>query len=159
MAQYGFKVFTTPTNPINYTYRSIGTNSAEFTDGDPVTEASGLLAVAGTTDQVVGVVVKSQTMASDNQTVDQVKPAFIPVDQDYEFLAGTNSNLSLTASPGVFYKLTTATTGTVQVDVGSGAQTTSSRVVVCTGVDPLHTGDLAVGLFKFVKVFNIKSDN
>ena len=162
---YGFELYTTPTNPINYTHRSIGKNSEAFTSGDPVTDGANGLLVAGTTNQVFGVVVKTATMAASNETVAKVKPYFIPVDQDYEFLAGCNADLDPLASLGVFYKLTAATTGTLQVDVNSGAVATSDRVVVCTGVDPLNEGGtgagsgLRQGLFKFVKVFNIKSDN
>ena len=158
MATYGAQLFKTPTNEINYTNDfAIGTNSEVFTSGEPVTVTSGLLTIAGATSSIAGVVVKTATMAGDNQTVAQVKPLLIPVDQDYEFLMGCNSNLSETTSPGVFYKLTGAT-ATMQVDVGAGAQTTSSRVVVCTKVDPNNVGDLTQGLFKFVKVINVKSD-
>jgi hypothetical protein len=158
MAIYGAQLFKTPTNEINYTSDfAIGTNSEVFTSGDPVTVSSGLLTANGATGSVAGVVVKTATMATDNQTVAKVKPLLIPVDQDYEFLMGCNSNLSETTSIGVFYKLT-GTTGVVQVDVGAGAQTTSSRIVVCTKVDPNGTGDLTQGLFKFVKVLNVKSD-
>lgn len=162
---YGAELFKSPTKEANYTHNSIGTNSTVFTANDPVTISSGLLVVAGTTNTVAGINAKTQTMASDNQTVAKVTPSYIPVDQDMEFLMGTNSDLSATTSIGVYYKLTTATTNTVQVDVTSGAQSTGSRVVVCTGVDPLNEGGtgsgsgLRQGLFKFVKVLNIKSDN
>lgn len=161
---YGATLYRSPGNGVNYHSDSIGTNSAAFTSGDPIKIASGLMAVAGTTDQVDGIVVKTQTMTSDNQTVAKVKPMYIPFDQDYEFLMGTNSDLSATTSIGVYYKLTTGTTAVVQVDVASGAQTGANRVVVCTGVDPQGLGGtgsgsgLRQGLFKFVKVKNIKSD-
>jgi hypothetical protein len=161
---YGATVFRAPNNSVNYHTDSYGTNSAAFTAGDTVKIASGLMAVAGTTDQVDGVVVKTQTMTSSNQTVAKVQPAYIPMDQDYEFLMGTNADLSATTSIGVYYKLTAATTGTLQVDVTSGAQTGNARVVLCTGVDPQGKGGtgagsgLREGLFKFVKVKNIKSD-
>jgi len=158
MATYGATVFKTPNNPINYTSDfAIGTNSEVFTSGEPVTVSSGLLTIAGATSAIAGVVVKTATMTVDNQTVAFVKPLLIPVDQDYEFLMGCNSNLSETTSIGVFYKLT-GTTAAIQVDVGSGAQTTTNRVVVCTKVDPNGTSDLTQGLFKFVKVINVKSD-
>jgi hypothetical protein len=158
MAIYGAQLFKTPTNGINYTSDfAIGTNSEVFTSGEPVTVTSGLLTIVGATSAVAGVIVKTATMASDNQTVALVKPLIIPVDQDYEWLMGTNANLSETTSIGVFYKLT-GTTAAIQVDVNSGAQTTTNRVVVCTKVDPNGLGDLTQGLFKFVKVINVKSD-
>ena len=158
MATYGAQLFKTPTNPINYTSDfALGTNSEVFTAGETVTTTSGLLTIASGTTAVAGIVVKTATMTSDNQTVAGVKPIVLPVDQDYEFLMGTNSNLSETTSIGAYYKLT-GTTAAIQVDVGAGAQTTSNRVVICTKVDPNGTGDLTQGLFKFVKVTNVRSD-
>lgn len=164
MAQtiYGAKLFTSPNNPVNYDGgRVIGQNSQQFTSGDPVTITSGVLDVAGTTDTIYGIVVKSQTMASDNETVGLVKPSVLVPDQSYEFLMGTNSDLSA-LSVGTFYKLTTGTSGAVQVDVASGATTGLSRVVVCTKVDPQNLGGtgsgsgLRQGLFRIVKPFNIQ---
>ena len=162
---YGAKIQTSPTKEANYDGgRVIGKNSEVFHSGDPVTIASGLLLVAGTTDQVYGVVVADATMAADNATVAKIKPSVQVPDQSYEFLMGTNADLSA-LSVGTYYKLTTATTGAVQVDVTSGAQTTSNRVVECTKVDPNNEGGsgsgsgLRQGLFRFVKQFNIESDN
>ena len=158
MAIYGATLFKAPTKEINYTSDfALGTNSEVFTAGEPVTVTSGLLTIVSATSAVAGIVVKTATMTSDNQTVAGVKPLIMPIDQDYEFLMGTNSNLSETTSPGVFYKLT-GTTAAIQVDVGAGAQTTANRVVVCTKVDPNGTGDLTQGLFKFVKLINVRSD-
>lgn len=168
MAQtlYGARVYKSPTKEQNYSYGIIGKNSEAFTQGDPVTiDASNGLKVAGTTDTIIGIAAKTVTMTSDNQTVAKVCPAFIPIDQDTSFLMGTNSDLTVLTSPGVFYKLTAATTGTVQVDVSSGAQTTSNRVIVCTQVDPKGLGGtgsgsgLRQGLFKFLKIYNMRSDN
>lgn len=161
---YGATVTTTPSGKGAVDYdggRVVGKNSEEFTSGDPVTISSGYLQVAGTTDAVYGIVVKSQTMASDNQTVDQVKPSVLVPDMSYEFLMGTNSDLAVT-SVGTYYKLTTATTGAVQVDVASGAMTGVARVVECTKVDPFNEGGtgagsgLRQGLFRIVKPFNIQ---
>lgn len=161
---YGAEVYKSPTKEQNYDSNSIGKNSEAITSGDPLTISSGLLQVGGTTNTIVGIAVKTATMASDNQTVAAVKPKYVPIDQDTVFLMGTNSDLSATTSIGVYYKLSAATTNTVQVDVASGAQTGSSRVVVCVGVDPQSEGGtgsgsgLRQGLFKCVKVLNIKSD-
>jgi hypothetical protein len=137
----------------------IGKNSEAFTAGDPVTIASGLLVVAGTTDTIYGIVQKTQTMASNNQTVDKVKPVVLVPDLGYQFLMGTNSDLAAT-NVGTYYKLTAATTGAVQVDVSAGAMTGTARVVECTAVDPFNEGGtgsgsgLRQGLFRFVKVTN-----
>lgn len=102
-------------------------------------------------------------MSATNQTVALVKPAVQPIDQTADYLMGTNSDLVALTSPGTFYKLT-GTSSTIQVDVSSGAQTGSARVVICSKVDPNNEGGtgsgsgLRQGLFKFVRVFNIKSD-
>lgn len=158
MAIYGASVMTSPTMETNYDSNAIGMNSAVFAVGDILTmDASNGLKVAGATTSVIGVSATSATMSATNQTVGLVKPAYIPVDQDTEFLMGTNSALSALTSIGAYYKIT-GTTGAMQVDVASGVQTTSSRVVVCTGVDPQGIGDPTQGLFKFVKIFNLRND-
>lgn len=159
---YGAQLFTSPVNGNNYDGgRVIGNNSEVFTSGDPVTIVGGFLQVAGTTDQIYGVVVADGTMASDNETVAKVKPSVQVPDLSYEFLMGTNADLAAT-SVGTYYKLTAATTGLVQVDVTSGAMTGVSRVVECTKVDPNNEGGtgagsgLRQGLFRIVKPFNIQ---
>ena len=165
MALYGAQVFTSPTNPVNYDGgRVVGSNSAVFTANDPVTiDASGTLIVTTAVTPVYGVVQKTQTMSSSNATVAKVKPVCIPADQNYEFLMGTNADLTDPTSVGTYYKLS-GTTGAVVVDVTSGAQTTTNRVVVCTKVDPQNKGGsgagsgLREGLFKFVKTTNF-TDN
>ncbi len=157
---YGATVQTSPVNPVNFDGgRVVGSNSAVFTANDPVTiDASGTLIVSTATTPIYGVIQKTQTMTSTNATVAKVLPVCIPVDQSYEFLMGTNSDLAIT-SVGTFYKLT-GTTGVVQVDVTSGAMTGVARVVVCTQVDPNAVGGtgagsgLRQGLFKFVRVTN-----
>ncbi len=117
-------------NESDFRYDVIGDNAVAFTAGDPVKVASGVLAVAGTTDSVIGVVVKTQTMAADNETVAKVCPAYIPATFETIFLMGTNADLTGNGTDvGTYYKLTTGTTGTVQVDVTSGVQTTTSRNV------------------------------
>lgn len=155
---YGASIQKSPTNEVNFASQVIGKNSEVFTLGDILTvDASNGLKVAGATDPVVGVAQKTVTMASNNETVAKVTPSYIPVDQSYEFLMGTNSDLSALTSVGAYYKLT-GTTGAQQVDVTSGVQTTTNRVVVCTAVDPKKLGGtgsgsgLRQGLFKFVKV-------
>lgn len=161
---YGAEIYKSPTKEVNADRSVIGKNSTVFTANDPVSiDASHGLIVTTATTSVIGVVEKTATMTSDNETVAMVKPAFAPIDQDTEFLMGTNADLSPLTSVGAYYKLT-GTTGAVQVDVTSGVQTGSSRVVLCTKVDPLNEGGsgsgsgLRQGLFKFVKVYNLRSD-
>lgn len=163
---YGGEIITSPVNGANFDGgQVIGKNSEVFTQNDPVTiDASHGLKVAGTTDKVYGFIQKTQTMASTNETVAKVKPSVLVPDLSYEFLMGTNADLDPLTSPGAYYKLTTATTGAVQVDVTSGVQTTTNRVVECTGVDPLNEGGtgsgsgLRQGKFRLVKVFNLQDD-
>lgn len=167
MAQtiYGAQPGQNPYNEVNLSYDVIGKNSEQFTYGDIVTvDASNGAKVAGATDSVYGVYAgNGVTMAANNQTVGKVTPPLIPYDTDTEFLMGTNSDLSALTSPSSYYKIT-GTTGVQQVDVASGVQTTTNRVVMCTKVDPNGVGGtgagsgLRQGLFKFVRVFNVKSN-
>ena len=168
MSLFGATVAKSPTKETNTDGgRVIGSNSQVFTAGDPVTiDAQGYLAVqtaVTTTSPVYGVVLTTQTMSATNvSTVPPVKPICFTVEQEYEFLMGTNADLT-GSNIGVYYKLTGAT-GAVQVDVTSGAQTSTSRVVVCTEVDPNALGGTGAnsgarqGLFKFVKVFDIRDN-
>lgn len=161
---YGAHLQTSPTKEANYDGgRVVGKNSEVFTSGDLVTIASGVLDVAAATSQIYGVVVKTQTMASDNESVALVKPSVLVPDQSYEFLMGTNADLAAT-SVGTYYKLT-GTTGAMQVDVASGAMTGASAIVECTKVDPNQEGGtgagsgLRQGLFRIIKPFNIQTNN
>ena len=166
MAQtfYGAQLITAPTNTNNNDSNFIGRNSEVFAVGDILTAGSDGIYVAGATDSVVGISNVKATMTSTNETVALVKPSYIPIDQDYEFLMGTNSDMSALTSVGVYYKLVAGGTGAQQVDTNAGAQTTTNRVVICTTVDPGGIGGtgagsgLRQGNFKFVKVFNVKSN-
>ena len=162
---YGAVMVTSPTNESNFDSNIIGKNSEVFTANDIVTiDASNGLKVAGATDSVIGVVRKTQTMTSSNQTVAKVKPSYTPIDQDYEFLMGTNSDMSALTSVGGYFKLVAGGTGAQQVDTNAGVVTTTDRVVMCTAVDPNNLGGtgagsgLRQGLFKFVKIYNVKSN-
>jgi hypothetical protein len=167
MAQtiYGAQTTTSPDKETNTDGgRVIGKNSVAFTANDIVTiDHSNGLTVAGATDSVYGVILTTQTMGASNQTVQFVKPLVFPVDQDYEWLMGTNSDMSALTSVGQYYSIT-GTTGIQQVDVSGGAVTGASRVVICTEVDPNGLGGtgtgsgLRQGLFKFVKVTNVKQN-
>lgn len=139
---YGAQLVQTGDNEVNIRYDSIGKNSEVFATNDIVGLSSGLLLVA--TSAIVGVIDKTATMASDNQTVAKVKPGFVPVTDDSIFLMGTNSDLSLTASPGVYYSVTGAT-GAQQVDVTKGAVTGALRTVEIVKVDPFNEGGTGAG--------------
>jgi hypothetical protein len=154
---YGAKLVSSPVNGVNLDGgQVIGKNSEVFAEGDPVTiDASNGLKVAGTTDAIYGIAIKAQTMTGSNQTVAKVKPSVIVPDLDYEFLMGCNAVLTPLTSVGAFYKLTAATTGAVQVDVTSGVQTTTNRVVECSCVDPFGVEDYYTGRFRIVKRNNL----
>ena len=154
---YGATVAQENRNESDLRYDTIGKNSEVIAAGDPLTIASGVIKVAGTTDSITGVAVGAATMTSNNATVAKVTPAYVPADQTI-FLMGTNSDLTGNGTDGAtYYKLTAATTGTVQVDVTSGVQTTTSRVVEIVKVDPFNLGGTGAGsglrtcLVRFVK--------
>lgn len=137
---YGASLYKSAGNETDIVYDAIGKNSEAITAGDPLTIASGVLAVAGTTNTVVGIAVKTQTMASNNQTVAKVTPGYIPIKNDDIYLMGTTSDLTGNATNGgTYYCLTAATTGTLQVDT-AGANTGASRVVEIIKVDPQNIG-------------------
>lgn len=142
----GAKVYQENRNESDYRYDAIGKNSEVFTSGDPVTVASGLLkVVAAATDAIVGVVAKTVTMASDNQTVAKVQPGYTPADEGSTFFMLTNADLTGNATnAGTFYGLTGAT-GAVLVDVTSGVTTTTSRQVEIVEVDPRNIGGTGAG--------------
>jgi hypothetical protein len=153
---YGAKVFQELGNPSNARYDIIGNNSEAFTAGDICSTSGGDLIVAGATDVVFGVALKTQTLTSDNETVAKVYPGIIPP-EDTTFLMGTNSDLTGNAADvGTYYKLT-GTTGAQQVDVSGGATTTTSRIVEIVKVDPRSIGGSGAGsglrecLVRFVK--------
>lgn len=153
----GASVFQESNMESNTRYDVLGKNSEVIAAGDPLTVASGVIKVAGTTDSITGVATKTQTMTSTNQTVALVYPGFVPA-LDQIFLMGTNADLTGNATDhGTYYKLTAATSGAVQVDVTSGVQTTTARVVEIVKVDPNGVGGTGSGsglrqaLVRFVK--------
>jgi hypothetical protein len=151
---YGASVYQTTGNADSLRYDTLGKDSEVIAAGDPLTISSGVLAVAGTTDTIIGVAAGAATMPNPNDTV---YPAFTPVN-DQVFLMGSNGDFTGNETDGgTYYKLTAATTGTVQVDQASGAQTTTSRVVEIVKVDPNNVGGTGAGsglrqvLVRFVK--------
>lgn len=141
---YGATVVQEGRNESDARYDSIGKNSEAFTSGDVVSVSSGLLLVNTGLLTTVGVTLKTQTMASDNQTVAKVYPSFVPVDASTIFLMGSNGDLSVTAGPGTYYGLTGAT-GVQQIDQGSGVTTGASRIVEIVKVDPFNEGGTGSG--------------
>lgn len=149
----------------DYRYDIIGNNSEDFDTNDPVSvNSTGELIVYTTTLSIVGVAVKDVTLAADNETVDKVRPAFIP-SGDHVWLMGTNSDLTDNATDyGKTYKLTGAS-GAVLVDVTTGVQTGNSRQVIILKVDPRGIGGTGSGsglrevLVKFFKtpIFNVNT--
>lgn len=156
---FGAKLFNSPTKETNYTYNVIGKNSEIFTEGDIVTTGTSGMHVATSTDAILGVIAKTQTMSATNQSVEKVTPAFEPVDQDYEYLMGTNADLDKVASPYAYFKLTGGT-GAQVVDVTTGPVAIADAQVVVTKVDPTNIGGTGVGsglrkcTVKFVKIIN-----
>ena len=155
---YGARVFQENSKDSNIRYDVIGDNSEVLAIGDPVyINSTNELDIYTGTVAILGVAVKSQTLASDNETVAKVRPGFIPA-ADTIFLMGTNSDLTNNATDvGKFYKLTGAT-GAVQVDVSAGVTTGNARIVQIVRVDPREVGGTGAGsglrevLVRFVKV-------
>lgn len=153
---YGAVVYQELGNASNARYDIIGNNSEVFTANDIVTTSGGDLVVASATSVVFGVTLKTQTMASDNETVAKVYPPVVPAENTV-FLMGTNSDLTGNDTDvGTYYKIT-GTTGAQQVDVASGVTTTTSRIVEIVKVDPRNIGGTGAGsglrecLVRFVK--------
>lgn len=147
-----------PQNEVDINYDVVGKNSAAFTLGDPLTIASGVALVAGNSDTVIGIAVKTQTMAANNVGTVNVTPGYIAVDTNLLYLMGTNTDLTSTqVNFGNYCALTGNTTGTVQVDGSNVARTGADRVVVIDQVDPFNEGGSGSGsglrtvLVRFVK--------
>lgn len=158
---YGAVEQKSPTKETNYSYGTRGKNSEVFTENDVITAGVNGMFVAGAGDAVLGVIAKTQTMAGSNETVEKVEPAFTPIDQDYEFLMGTNADLDPLADVNAYFDIT-GTTGIQQVNVSAGHMLPPYGIVMCTKVDPNQVGGsgagsgLRQGLFKFVKILNYR---
>lgn len=130
----------------NIRYDFIGKNSEVFAPGDVVVLASGVLkVVSAATDIPVGVAVKTQTMASNNQTVAKVRPGFIPFEGSELWRMSTDGDMTgdVTDS-GTYYGLN-GSTGAILVAQSSGVTTTTSRQVVIVRVDPTGAGGTGSG--------------
>ena len=123
----------------------IGTNSAVFAIGDVVDLTSGFVSVVGaTSDRPFGICQKAVTMASDNQTVDQVTVPVIPFGMDDQFEMDFDSVGAL-ANQGQMFQLAGGT-GAHVVTVGSASDTVGQVVLI--KIDPRGEGDLLRGLFR-----------
>jgi hypothetical protein len=149
-------------NASSLRYDTLGKDSEVFAVGDVITIASGVLKVAGATDTVIGVSAKAQTMAATNDTVYQ---PFIPVAMNSIFLMGCNADLTDNETDGGTYYKITGLTGAQYVDVTSGVQATTARIVEIVKVDPFNEGTTGVGggsrkaYVRFVKTpyFNVST--
>jgi hypothetical protein len=153
MALYGASLYQSQNKESNFRYDILGKAAEAFTVGDCVSMASGVLKVtAAATDPIAGVAVKTATMANPNTTTYE---GFIPADENYTFLMGTNAALTDNKTDyGTFYSIT-GTTGIQQVDVTGGVKTTTSRQVMIVKVDPNNVGGtdgLKQALVKFVRI-------
>lgn len=145
MAITGATVMKSGVLETNYYNDAIAKNSEVITSGDLLTVQSGLLSVAGATQTIVGIAAKTQTYASDNQTVAKIAPLYIPVSERTLFLMGTNADLTGNATnAGTYYGITGATNAQV-VDVTTGVTTGASRVVEIVEVDPNGKGGTGAG--------------
>lgn len=140
---YGARLWNTGGNSANYRGDVLGKNSEVFASGDLVQLTSGLLNVGTVT--CVGVVAKTATMTSTNQTVAKVSPLIIPVTEDTIFLMGTNSDLTGNATDAGTYYPVTGATGAQQVNVSAGVVTGAARTVEIVKVDPENIGGTGSG--------------
>lgn len=140
---YGARLVQTGDSEVNLRYDTIGKNSEVFAEHDIVGLSAGDLLVA--TSAMVGVVVKTQTMASDNVTVAKVIPGYLPITDDTIWLMGTNSDLTSNAVDGGTYYGITGATGAQQVGVTQGVATGASRSVEIVKVDPFNEGGTGSG--------------
>ena len=146
MLVYGLSLAEATTMDDNFEYDVLGTNSAAFTLGDPITVASNLALVAGNSDAVIGFAVKTQTMTSTNVGTANVQPGYHPIQENELYLMGTNTDLTSTAANfGQYCNLTANTTGTVQVNASNLARTGADRVVQIVTVDPFNEGGTGAG--------------
>lgn len=141
---YGAQVLSESRDESDIRYDAIGKNSEVIALNDPLTISSGILSVAGTTNTVVGIAAKTQTMSSTNQTVAKVVPGYVPADGTL-FLMGSNGDFTGNATDGGTYYKLAGTTGIVQVDQASGVQTGANRVVEIIEVDPFNVGGTGSG--------------
>ena len=119
---------------------TMGTNSATFNIGDPLTIESGLLTVSSAGDRVVGICNEYKVCAADNATVAQYKVSYIPAFPQYLFEADMDADGTQATVIG-FYCNMTGTTGATQVD-HSGLSSTVGQFYIHE-IDPRGESDLS----------------
>lgn len=119
---------------------TIGTNSATFNVGDPVTLESGLLTVSSAGDRVAGVCNEYKVCASDNATVAKYKVSYIPASPNFLFEADMSADSTQAACVG-FYADLTGTTGVVQIDQSTLSSTVGQFYI--HDIDPRGESDLS----------------
>ena len=158
---YGFELFRPQFKDRNYIYPLVAANNVVLSAGDACGRSSTALGIYTTSMQVLGVAVRDFTATSTNQTVAKVRPALIPANADYEFLACTNSDMNSLTNVGMVFGVTGAT-GAQLVDTNAGAvpSTTVAGIVVLEEVDPDKEGGTGegggarLGVFRFVRGLN-----
>jgi hypothetical protein len=140
---YGARLWQSDGGEPELRYDNVGKDSEVFAQNDVVGLSSGQLLVQ--TSAVVGVVVKTETMASGNTTVAKIKPGSIPVYDDQLWLMGTNSDLTGNSTDGGTYYPITGATGAQQVNVSDGVTTTTNRNIEIVKVDPYNEGGTGAG--------------
>ena len=98
----------------------IGGNSVQFTPADPVyIDTSGWLAIATTSSKIYGYALDAITMASDNQTVDFVKPKVAPA-LGMQMIFGSDID-GVRTDIGAYADFVTATTGGFVLNLLAGS--------------------------------------
>lgn len=154
---YGAQLAQAPGNAVNARYDMIGVSSDVVKAGDIMSMQSGNIGVvSAATQAVAGVAITPATAAQNDGSTKYI--GFIPADENYVWLMGTNSDLTDNATDyGTFYGITGGT-GAQQVNVSGGVTTTTSRQVMIVKVDPFNVGGTGSGsglrqcLVKFVRV-------
>lgn len=153
---YGARLWQAPEESVNARYDMLGQSSEVIAAGDILNMESGNIEVAdAATDAIAGVAITPSTAAQNDGTK---YIGYIPADENYVWLMGTNSDLTDNATDfGTFYAITGAT-GAQQVNVSGSVTTTTSRQVMIVKVDPRGIGGTGAAsglrecLVKFVRI-------
>lgn len=145
-----------PGNEANARYDVYGVSADVVAAGDVLSMQSGNLGVVSAATQAVAGVAITPATAAQNTGTKYI--GYIPADENYVWLMGTNSDLTDNGTDfGTFYGITGGT-GAQQVNVSGGVTTTTSRQVMIVKVDPYGVGGTGSGsglrqaLVKFVRI-------
>ena|ERR1035437_7637410 len=152
---YGAQLDKATSADSNAQYDVIGKTSEVIAAGDVLSMVSGVLLVTAAATQAVAGVAITPSTAAQNDATKYI--GFIPADENYTWLMGTNSDLTDNKTDyGTFYGITGAT-GAQQVNVSGSVTTTTSRQVMIVKVDPFKIGGSGAGsglrqvLVKFIR--------